>query len=58
MLTNRFFIHLIGCSVGPVGMQGLLTTKWILDGAGNCVTDFANGDIKYKHEPLPLVDFQ
>jgi hypothetical protein len=39
-------------------MEGLLSTKWILNGSGNVVTDFANGDIKYKHEPLPSVDFQ
>jgi len=37
-------------------MQGLLTTKWVLNGSGNAVTDFANGDMKYKHEALPLVN--
>ncbi|CAK9298837.1 unnamed protein product [Gordionus sp. m RMFG-2023] len=38
---------------GPVGMDGLLTTKWIMKGNGNCVSDFTAGsDQKYIHKKL------
>ncbi|RWS14590.1 delta-1-pyrroline-5-carboxylate synthase-like protein [Dinothrombium tinctorium] len=39
---------------GPVGLEGLLTTKWILIGNGNTVEDFNKGLMEYKHEPLPI----
>jgi len=40
---------------GPVGVQGLLTAKWILKGDGQSVADFGeNGDCKFIHQPLPL----
>lgn len=40
---------------GPVGVEGLLTTKWVLDGVDHAASDFAeNGPRQYLHQQLPL----
>lgn len=40
---------------GPVGVEGLLTTKWVLSGTGDAASDFAEGGSKkWIHESLPL----
>jgi hypothetical protein len=43
---------------GPVGIEGLLTTKWVLCSKrpeGHCVGDFGSGDkLQYIHKPLRL----
>ena len=37
---------------GPVGVEGLLTTRWLLRGQGHTVEKDAH--IRYTHKPLPV----
>ena len=41
---------------GPVGVEGLLTTRWLLRGAGHTVEK--DSHIQYTHKPLPTVSSQ
>ncbi|CAF2990610.1 unnamed protein product [Rotaria socialis] len=41
---------------GPVGIEGLLTTKWIVEGHGDVVADFTEGRKNFVHETLGLID--
>ncbi len=38
---------------GPVGADGLLTTRWLLFGSGQAVTDYGDGGRAFLHQPLP-----
>ncbi|KAL6064455.1 Delta-1-pyrroline-5-carboxylate synthase [Balamuthia mandrillaris] len=40
---------------GPVGIEGLLSTKWILTSEeGHTASDFSTGKLRYTHSQLPL----
>ncbi|MCB9780019.1 MAG: glutamate-5-semialdehyde dehydrogenase [Alphaproteobacteria bacterium] len=39
---------------GPVGVDGLLTTRWLLRGQGQGAGDFGPGGRRYTHRSLPI----
>ncbi len=41
---------------GPVGIEGLLTTRWLLRGSGQGARDYGATGRSFVHRPLPLTD--
>ena len=40
---------------GPVGVEGLLTTKWVLRGTADAAAEFGDAGARhFTHESLPL----
>ena len=37
---------------GPVGVDGLLTTRWLLRGDGHTVGPYSRGERTFTHKPL------
>lgn len=51
----RLILSFISINRGPVGVEGLLTTKWILQGKDHSAADFAEGGGRtFLHESLPI----
>ena len=41
---------------GPMGMDGLLTYKWLLQGSGQTVAQYSSGTRRFTHKTLPLTN--
>lgn len=39
---------------GPVGVEGLMTSKWLVEGHGDIVADFSEGRKQFIHQSIPF----
>jgi len=39
---------------GPVGLEGLVTYRYLLRGEGHIAADYAGGERRFSHRDLPL----
>lgn len=39
---------------GPVGVEGLLTTRWLLVGEGQVAAEYSSGERSFTHQAMPL----
>ena len=39
---------------GPVGVEGLLTTRWLLEGSGQVVSEYGEGGRRFRHRTLSV----
>lgn len=39
---------------GPVGLEGLMTHKWVLSGSGQGVGEFTSGKEQFIHENITI----
>lgn len=53
-ISLLFFFIFRMYSRGPVGVEGLLTTKWILYGQDHTASEFTDGTRQWIHQHLPI----
>lgn len=54
LINNNFLSFSRIHARGPVGVEGLLTTKWILSGQDHTAAEFTDGGRQWIHQSLPL----